>query len=270
MSVVSGKTSQRPALGELGARVRLQMLPPLVLFLMAMGVWEWAARQGMIARVVLPAPSVIWQALVSSLQEPFFWNHFSITMQETWIGYALGVGAGFILGGMTALSSLWRSMILPYAVLIDSMPKIILAPLTLIWFGYGITSKIVLVVLIVFFPVYLNTVSGLASTKHEEIELMRTCKASRLQTFRMVQFPNALPYIFVGLKNGLVGAFIGAIVGEFVGASAGLGVLVKTYNEQLRIEYVYAVIIVMSVLSLSFFLLLEFLDKKIVFWRNAD
>jgi NitT/TauT family transport system permease protein len=251
-------------------RAALQILPAILLFVFVIGVWEQLSHSGHIARIVLPAPSSIWDSLWLLMHEPFFWSNFGTTMKETFIGYALGVGGGFLLGVITAVSPLSRRMIMPYAVLIESLPKIILAPLTLIWFGYGISSKVALIVLIVFFPVYLNTMTGLANTSSDELDLMRACQASRMQTFWRVQLPNALPNIFVGVKNGLVGAFIGAIVSEFIGARAGLGVLVKTYNEQLRIDYVYAVIVVLALLSLIFFLLLEVLDRQVIYWRNRN
>jgi NitT/TauT family transport system permease protein len=242
--------------------------PPVALFVVGVLFWEYASRSGWIERIVLPAPSRIGEALWTLCVSDFFAMHFRTTMTETALGYFIGVGGGFLLGVVTALSPVMRRLLTPYAVLVESLPKIILAPLTIIWFGYGISSKVVLIVLIVFFPVYLNTLTGLGNTSSEERWLLKAGLASPWQTFWRLLLPNALPNVFVGIKNGLVGAFIGAIVAEFIGASAGLGVLVKTYNEQLQTDYVYAVVVVMAFLSLTFFLALEWLDKKVVFWRN--
>jgi NitT/TauT family transport system permease protein len=244
------------------------VVPPLTLLVLALAAWQYASATELIARIVLPSPGAILDALTTLLGTEFFWLNFATTMQEIAIGLSLGVAGGFVLGVLTALIPLARRIIMPYAVLIESMPKIVLAPLTLIWFGYGINSKVALIILIVFFPVYLNTTTGLANSAEEERWLLRVCRASRIQTFVHLLLPNALPNIFVGLKQALVGAFIGAIVSEFIGARAGLGVLVKTYNEQLRVEYVYAVVVVMSVLSLLFFLVLELIDRRVVFWRG--
>jgi NitT/TauT family transport system permease protein len=269
MSVLGPTEAEpRPSIVTWFRNAGFQAVPAAGLFVAIIAFWEWMSRTGRVEPIVLPAPSSIWEALRVLLAEPFFWDNFATTMKETWIGYGVGVAGGFFLGLITAISPLARRMVMPYAVLIESLPKIILAPLTLIWFGYGISSKVALILLIVFFPVYLNTLTGLGNTSKDELDLMRACRASRMQTFWYVQLPNALPNIFVGVKNGLVGAFIGAIVSEFIGARSGLGVLVATYNEQLRTDYVYAVIIVLAVLSLLFFLLLEALDRRVVFWRN--
>jgi NitT/TauT family transport system permease protein len=260
---------RRPRGASSGLRtVAVEAAPALAVFVLAIAAWEYASRNELVARIILPAPSTIWEALYSLLGNEFFYENFRTTMTEMVIGLGLGVGGGLVLGILTALLPLARRIIMPYAVVVESMPKIVLAPLTLVWFGYGISSKVALIILIVFFPVYLNTMTGLANSSEEERWLLKAMRANRRQTFVRLLLPNALPNIFVGLKQALVGAFIGAIVSEFVGARAGLGVLVKTYNEQLRVDYVYAVVIVMAVLSLIFFLALELIDRKVVFWRG--
>jgi NitT/TauT family transport system permease protein len=149
------------------------------------------------------------------------------------------------------------------------MPKVVLAPIFITWFGFGIESKIVMAIAISFFPVVINTVVGLESVEENAALLMRSLAASRSQVFWKLAWPTALPSIFAGLKTSLTLALIGALVAEFVTAKDGLGTLITTFSFELKVYLVFAVIIVVSLLGLVMYGLMEYLERKIVFWRRS-
>jgi len=182
------------------------------------------------------------------------------------IGSAIGLVGGIAL-------AVWKSVkqvSYPYVVGFQAIPKIVFAPLFIAWFGYGESSKVVMGVAIAFFPVLINTLVGLESVPGDMIKLMRSLKATPLQIFRKVSFPHALPLIFAGVKQALTYAVIGALVGEFVGASAGLGYLLDAYNFQLRIDYVFALIVVLAVVGAALYFIVEWLDKRLIYWRDQQ
>ena len=248
-------------------RYRLYSLAIVVIVIAAR---EIAPRAGLVSPIILPAFSQVAAALWSLVQTDFFLRHFSVTLTEILVGFILGTAIGLMLGTALAVWPTAKRIAYPFVVGFQAIPNIVFAPLFIAWFGFGQSSKVVMAVVISFFPVLINTMVGLESVPDDARKLMRSLKATPMQTFRKVSLPHALPVIFAGVKAALTFAVIGAIVGEFVGASEGLGYLVELYNHQLRIDRVFAVVVVLAFIGAGGYFLLEWLDRKLIFWRSDD
>jgi NitT/TauT family transport system permease protein len=249
------------------------LLVRLMPWLAAIGllvIWELACRLFHIREFILPAPTAIAQAAPELLQDRDFWPHLATTLVEFLGGFLLGSLVGLVLGVALALSPLLRRAYFPLVAAFQATPRVILAPVMVAWFGFGVQSKIAQAVILCFFPVFLNTLVGLSLTEENALKLMRSLGASRWQTFVKLRLPDALPTIFAGLKLALTFAMIGAIIAEFVGAEGGLGYLLSKYNFELRIPLVYTLIVLLGLIGLALFLLLDWLDRKLVFWRAED
>lgn len=231
-------------------------------------IWEFLPRLGIVSPIILPPFTEVVYALYTLVQQEFFAGHFRVTLNEVFWGFVIGTVVGLFGGILFGVWEPLKRLMYPFVVAFQAIPKIVLAPLLISWFGYGQASKIVMAIVISFFPVFINTMVGLENVPNDSLRLMRSLKASRLQTFRKVSLPSSAPLMFAGVKTALTFALIGAIVGEFVGASEGLGFLLHTYNFQLRIDRVFSVIIILSAMGAVFYMLLEWLDNKIIFWRQ--
>jgi NitT/TauT family transport system permease protein len=244
------------------------VLSPLSLVVLLV-LWEMVASAGFVSPLVLPAPTRIWEGLVLLFTAPWFPQHLWYTTAETLIGFFIGGIAAIILGIAMVNVRIFKEIVYPYVVAFQVMPKVVLAPIFITWFGFGIESKIVMAIAISFFPVVINTVVGLESVEEDALLLMRSLVASRLQVFWKLAWPAALPSIFAGLKTSLTLALIGALVAEFVTAKEGLGTLITTFSFELKVYLVFAVIIVVSVLGLVLYGVMEYLERKVVFWRRG-
>lgn len=238
-------------------------------FIAILVIWEVVARAGWVSPLVLPAPSRIWDGLVILFTADWFPQHVWMTTAETLIGFFVGGVAAIALGILMVNIRLFKEIIYPYVVAFQVMPKVVLAPIFITWFGFGMESKVVMAIAISFFPVVINTVVGLESVEENELLLMRSLAASRGQVFWKLAWPTALPSIFAGLKTSLTLALIGALVAEFVTAKEGLGTLITTFSFELKVYLVFAVIVVVSVLGLVLYGIMEVLERKIVFWRRS-
>lgn len=258
-----------------GQRLRglLQNHPGVVLsplsFVLLLLLWEVESRAGLVATIVLPPPSRVWDGLVLLFTAPWFPPHVWLTTAETLIGFVIGGLAAILLGIAMVNIPLFKEVVYPYVVAFQVMPKVVLAPIFITWFGFGMESKIVMAIAVSFFPVVINTVVGLESVEENASVLMRSFVASRRQIFCKLAWPTALPSIFAGLKTSLTLALIGALVAEFVTAKEGLGMLITTFSFELKVYLVFAVIIVVSVLGLALYGIMEYLDRTVVFWRRS-
>lgn len=248
----------------------LYRLAEVALGLVLLGLWEILPRTGLVSDIILPPFSEVASALFTLVQQDFFWTNLWTTLTEILVGFVLGSLIGFVLGVALAIWLPFKRLVYPYVVAFQAVPKIVFAPVFIAWFGFGQTSKIVMAIVIAFFPVLINTMIGLQSVPSDALRLMRSLRATRLQTFWKVSLPHSLPVISAGVKTALTFAVIGAIVAEFVGASEGLGYLLDLYNFQLAIDRVFAVIVVLSVIGAAGFFLLEWIDRKLIFWQTDD
>ena len=195
----------------------------LVSLVVFFGAWEGLIRAAGIPSYLVPPPSAVLVALEQNLTSLLYWQAIGATLGEVLLGFFMGSALGIGLGVVLALSTMMNRIIYPYVVALQTVPKIAIAPLMIVWFGFGLQSKILIVALTTTFPLLVNTIAGLRATDVDRLDLLKGLCASRAQTLRFVQFPNALPYVFAGLNTSIVLAVIGAIVGEFVGAKQGIG-----------------------------------------------
>lgn len=255
--------------GNQWLRARVELILFVGVFLALMLVWELLSVAEVIPSIILPAPTAIAQALVMLVTAEWFPEHLWATAFETVAGFVVGSVLGVVLGILLANIALFRKIAYPYIIAFQVMPKVVLAPIFLTWFGFGWNSKIAMAAAIAFFPVVVNTVLGLESVEENAVLLMRSLVASKWQTFTKLAFPNALPAIFAGLETSATIALIGALVAEFVTARQGLGLLLTTFNFEMKMALVFAVIVVVSLVGLALYGVVAYAQHKIVFWHRS-
>ena len=247
----------------------VRVLPHLALFLVIIAVWEIAVRTGLITSIIIPRPSAIMAAIVKLyITDGTIYPHFLITLTEAVTGFLIGAAIAIILAVWSSLSDPFKRYVSPYAVVLNVTPGIALVPIIIAWFGYGMGSKIALAAVICFFPIYVNTLTGLTQRDEDREELFRSVGASRYQVFRKLRVPAALPLVFAGFKIGLTTALIGAVVAEFAQATAGVGVLMSRFSFQLNMAASLATLLSMTVIGQLLFYAMEILEDRIVFWRR--
>lgn len=245
--------------GPIGATIILVIL---------LAVWIWLVDSGAVHRVILPPPGEVISAFFTTFTEGFFYEHLWVTVQEVLLGFGVGVVLGFSLGALLGTSALAREVSYAYIVAFQGLPKIVLAPVFITAFGFGMMSKVVMAVAISFFPLLINTMSGLMTVDAEAVQLMRSLTASKRDIFWKLSVKHAMPSIFAGVKTSLTLALVGAIVGEFVGARSGLGFLLASYSYQLQVDRVWAITLILALLGIILFLAIEWVDKRVVFWSK--
>ena len=246
-------------------------LPHIALFALLIGLWELAVRVGLINSIMVPEPSAIGAAIIELyFVKGTIYKHFFITLTEAVVGFIIGAGIAVLLALGSSLSGIFKRYISPYAIVLNVTPAIALSPVIIAWFGYGIGSKIALAAVISFFPVFVNTLTGLTQFDREREELFRSLGATHLQIFRKLRVPLALPLFFAGLKIGLTTALIGAVVAEFAQATDGIGVLMSRFSFQLNMGASIAALLSMTVIGLILFYSMEFLDNRLVFWKREE
>jgi NitT/TauT family transport system permease protein len=237
----------------------------------ALAIWEYLARHAIIEPVLFPPPSKTAAAWWFLIRTEYFPRHFLVTLYEIAVGFVLGSLIGLLLGGLLATVRIVRLTLYPYIIAFQALPKVVLAPLFIVWFGFGPASKIATAIAICFFPVLVNTLVGLQLVEDNALKLMRSLRATGWQTFVKLRLPNAVPYIFAGLKTALTLAMIGAIVAEFLtGAADGLGRLVQIYNLQIQVHLALAVVVIVSVLGMLGVAVMDMIDRRVVFWRDRS
>jgi NitT/TauT family transport system permease protein len=240
------------------------LLPPLALSAAVLLLWEAAIRLFHVPTFVLPAPSAIAVALAENRVQ------LAVAAEAT----ALEVLFGFLLAAVTGIAvsllivgfERFGEALYPLIVLFQNVPKVALAPIFILWFGYGLVPKIVLIVVIAFFPVAIDMLAGLQSVEPSFVSLMRSVGAGNARILMRVRIPHSLPHLMAGLKVAITFSVIGAIVGEFAGASEGLGYLIQFASTQLDTPMVFAALIVVSVLGLAFYYMVEFAERLLVPW----
>lgn len=230
-----------------------------VFILVLLCVWELVVHVFNIAPFILPAPSQIFVKLIGNYA--LLLSHGSVTLVEAIGGFLLGATAGITCAIAMARSRVIERMLYPLVISSQTFPKEALAPIFVIWFGFGLLPKVIIAGLISFFPVVVNTTRGLLSVDPLILDLMRSLSASHRQIFLKVRLPNAIPYLFAALKMCITLSVIGAVVGEFVGASAGLGHLIRLANSELATDLMFAALVALGLMGTSLFLLVDGLEK---------
>lgn len=242
----------------------LSRLASVALFVAFVLGWEMLARGDQVSALVLPAPSVIWDSLWNGLRSGYFWPHLMHTGTELLLGLALGCFAGLLGGIALGESAFLRRLLFPYVLVSQVVPKLALAPLFIVWFGFGMTSTVVITALICFFPLMENTLTGLQQVEPRKLELFRMLGATRLQTLLRLKIPSGLPVILAGFRVAVVLALVGAVVGEFIGGSKGLGALIIASQGMMDTPLMFAVLLLITVLGLVMYQLALGLERLLL------
>jgi NitT/TauT family transport system permease protein len=242
----------------------------VLVFVVMLGGWEAAIWTLGTPAFLLPSPSDVVRTLAAEIWAGTYWWHLAVTLTEVLLGFACAAVAGIVVGAVIAEVPLADRVCYPYLVAFQTFPKIAIAPLLIIWFGFGLTSKVVIAALVAFFPVMVNVIAGLRTVDARRLALMRSLGATRWDTFVKLKLPSALPFLFAGLDIAIVFAVIGAIVGEFVGAEHGLGSLIVRLQFTMDVAGVFAVLVVLSVVGVALHLIVRTVSKRVVFWAQTD
>ena len=247
-------------------------LAPLALLLAILGLWELAAQTGLLAGALgldsflVPAPSEVATA---------FWENRSLLADNTWvtlrevlIGFAIALVAGLLTATLLHLSPLLKRGFYPLVVASQAIPIIVIAPILVVWFGFGIGPKIAIVALLCFFPIAVNSLDGLGTAGTDERKLMRSLGANRARTLTTLEAPTALPYLLSGAKVAIAVAVIGAVFGEWSGADEGLGLLVLRDNNQLEVARVFASMAILASMAIILFAALSVLERRVAWWGD--
>ena len=240
-------------------------LPVILTFVIVTALWELVDYLFQIKEVILPNPHEILFAILNHSGNLL--KHTSITLTESVLGFAIGSLLAVLMAVLFVYSAKSKKALYPYVIAIKAVPLYALAPLLLLWFGNGMSSKIVMSALVAFFPVLINAVKGFSAVEPESIDLLKSLSASKWQIFLKLRLPNSLRYIFPSLKVSATFAVIGATIAEFTGASAGIGHLIVNASYYLNTSLLFAGIVMISLAGIMFFYLVEFAERKIVFWE---
>ena len=244
----------------------LEILSPIVTLGVFLVAWQVVSVHFRLPVWLLPSPANVIAATAQwSDSLPY---HTFVTIYESLAGFALGILFGMPIALAVALSNFLKRTIYPLLILMQSVPKIAIAPLLLIWFGHGIAPKIVVVFLVSFFPIVVGLTSGIDKTPQSVLDLARTLHATKGQIFWRVRFPYALPYLFVGLKVGITLAVIGAVIGEFVGANEGLGFLIIISTAQVNTSLAFASMAILTIASIVLYYIVDAVERLVVPWAS--
>jgi len=237
--------------------------------------WWFATDLVGVPGYVLPPPEQVLRAMIGGLSRaPWdkagYWYHAGVTVWEAVLGFAIGSALGAILGLVLSHWPLLGKSWYPYIVGFQSLPKVALAPLMVVWFGFGLEGKVFITAIITFFPVLVNMMAGYQAVDPERIELARSCNASELHLLTKIVIPSCLPFLFAGLGVASVLSILGAVVGEFVGASAGLGMLLMQYNQAMEIAPMFAVILLLAVIGFLMNYAVTLIERRYCFWAQRS
>jgi NitT/TauT family transport system permease protein len=258
-----------PDVTELLTGKLLPWVASLVVLGLMYGGWKLAIAVFNISPFILPQPERVAHGIVELERTRGFWGHVGATLEATLVGFAIalvfGVALGVVLGRIYWLERALR----PAIVASQVVPKVALVPMFIIWFGFGITSKIVIAALLAFFPIMLNVILGVRSVDPGHRDVMRSLNANRWSTFWRLDYHSTLPYVLAGTEIGIVFAIIGAVVGEYLGGSKGLGFLIVTTLNNLNAELLFAVIVVLTLLGFLLFLAVVALKRFLIPWHES-
>jgi ABC-type nitrate/sulfonate/bicarbonate transport system permease component len=255
--------SGRRARGD-GAVARV--VAPALLVLLLLGIWQLYATVGSVDDFILPAPTEVAQAMWED--RALLWDNLLVTAQEVGLGVLVALVLGFGLAVALHLSITLRRGTYPLLVASQAVPIVIIAPLLVVWFGFGIVPKLAIIALVCFFPVVVTTLDALGNVDPDQIKLLRTLDASRWQAFRYAEAPAALPAALSGAKIAVAVAVIGAVFAEYAGSSSGLGHLMLQAIPQLETARAYAAVVLLAAFAVTLFSALALAERRLVPWAN--
>ena len=236
-----------------------------------LAMWQAAVTFLDVPTYILPPPMQVWAALKSGLFVPLdsptgFYIPVASTLANAAMGFVIGSILGLLIGSLMAEFRSVETVLMPYAFALQTLPKVAIAPLIVIWFGFGNGSKIAMAALLAFFPLMVNSFTGIRNTEPERIDLMRSLSASRLEIYARVKLPSAAPFIFAGLDMAAVYALLGTIVAEFLGAQRGIGVTIVQAQAVTDVAGVFAALIILGALGILLHLIIRAIKRRIVHW----
>lgn len=247
--------------------LRATFLAPLGVIVALLGVWQFISATGIMDELTLPAPTTVADSLWTD--RAMYWDNAQVTLTEIVIGIVIGIALGVLLGIAIALQRVLRTALYPLVVGSQSLPVLALAPILVLWLGFGIAPKIVIVVQIIFFPVTVATIQGLTSVSSEVLVFGRSLGASSWTLFWKVRVPAMLPYFFGGLKIASSYAAVAAVIAEWTGADRGLGALMLRANSDYNTEVVFGSVVIITVIGLGLFGLASLAERKLTPWAHA-
>lgn len=246
-----------------------KIILPILTFPVFIALWKLYIYLTGVEPYLLPQPEAVLNKLIYYFTEGDMMAHLVVTLQEIFIGTFIGVIAGLMAGYILAKSRFVERIVMPFVLVVQTAPKISLAPLFILWFGLGLESKIALVILVVFFPIMVNEVMAIRSIDANMHNLMKILNATRFQELISVEIPYSLPSILAGIKVATTQAIVGAVIGEMIGAKAGLGYLLTLGNETYDILLVLCSIVVLSIIGLILYMAASLLEKKLLYWDDV-
>ncbi len=241
---------------------------PMITLAVGIAAWSFAIPFFAVPNYILPTPSAVLSAMYDGYVGGSYWPHVLFTVQNTLVGYAVGCSLAVVFGALLAESRTFERFVYPYIIALQSMPKVALAPLIIVWFGFGNLSKVIMVALICFFPLFINTSVGIRQTPPALIAMMRVFSASRLEIFLKVKLRAALGHIFAGLQIGIVLGLIGAVVAEFVASTRGLGYLVATSQANFDVATMFAALAGLVAIGLLGTQAVRAIHGRVIFWET--
>ena len=248
------------------ALILKSVLPPLLIVLLLLVAWQIGSKTGALPSYVFPAPTEVATELYE--QPGLFWENTEMTLIEVGLGSSIGIVFGFLCGVLIAESRILRSAFYPLVIASQSLPMLALAPLLVLWLGFGILPKVIIVVQIVFFPVAVAAVQGLATVDPEMLVFGHSLRASKWQLFWKVRFPCMLPYLFGGLKIALSYAAIATVIAEYIGANRGLGALMQRANNAYQPNVLVGAVTLVTLIGLLLFVFAVIAERFVIPWHR--
>ena len=271
MAAAGKKANPKPSSGaSWNSLVQLRRWSPVLTVLALLLLWQLITSAELYPAFLIPPPAAVGEALIAAIESGLLVKHLSVTLEEMFFGLMLGLGVGLSIGYAIAKMPLLEYILSPIIVAFQSTPIVAYAPLLVIWFGSGPTSKIVTTAVIVFFPALVNTIVAVRAVPLGLRDLMTALKATPWQTFRHLELPSALPVVLAGLKTSATLAVIGAVVGEFVTQGSGLGFLVTSARNQYDTPLVIVTVLTMTAIALSLYSFVVLLEWRWLAWRRRS
>ena len=248
--------------------MRRTNLPSVIAVAALLLLWQAVCSLGVVPRYMLPSPAQVVEAFVQEL--PLLFENSLITLQEAFLGLVLGVTVGFVAAVLMDGFEILYKAFYPLLILTQTIPSVAIAPLLVLWFGYEMTPKVILIVISTFFPVTVGLLEGFRSADTDAIGLLRSMGANRLQIFRYIKFPTALPQLFSGLRIAAAYSVVGAVISEWLGGFGGLGVYMTRVKKAYAFDKMFAVIFLISGISLALMTLVDYAERKCMPYRHLD
>jgi NitT/TauT family transport system permease protein len=244
-----------------------QILLPVAVGVVLIALWYAYVHYMHVPTYVMPSPQAVAYSFFEAFRTGYIYPHLLFTAESALLGYFAGCATGIVLGSLLALSPSVERAIYPYIIFLQSMPKVAIAPLLIVWFGFGLESKIVMVALISFFPVFINTFIGIKQTDSDLVDVLRVSSASGTSIFLHVKIPSAAGSIFAGLQIAVSFSLIGAIVAEFIASKEGLGTVIQQAALTMDTSLIFAGVTVLAVMGMIGTGIVRYLHKRVVFWE---